>query len=178
MKSFHLKIFTLFFCVVTLVNFQSEVSAQEVSEKFILLKRGTKQKNQIKYRVGDLFIYKISDFDFFLEDVIVDIQKDIIVLKENILKPEDILAVNILEKDERNQTLRNISQLGMGGGIVFLTGFTLSSLIQEGNLSQLESSWPLPAALFGAGLAMSFVRYKTFRHKGRNKIQLIILYEE
>lgn len=178
MKSAYLRIFVLLCFLFPLSQIQSQIWAQEVSEKFILLKRGAKQKNQIKYRVGELFVYKTKDFDFFFEDVIVDIQKDIIVLKENILKPEDILAVNILTKDERNGTLRNISNLGMGGGVVFLTGFTVSSLIQEGNFSQLQSSWPLPAALFGAGLAMSFVRYKTFRHKGRNKIQLIILYEE
>ncbi|EOZ95725.1 hypothetical protein A33Q_3087 [Indibacter alkaliphilus LW1] len=152
--------------------------AQEISEKFILLKKGKNQKTQIKFRVGESFSYKVKDFDFFLEDIIVDIQSDIIVLRENILRPEDILAVDIRHKDERNQTLKNISLLGMGGGVLFLSGFTFSSLIQEGNLSQLESSWPIPVALFGAGYAMSFLKYKTFKNRGRNKIQLVILYED
>lgn len=177
MKSTYLKNYIYFFLLFSLIH-QSQVSAQEVSEKFILLKRGTSQKNQIKYKVGELFIYKTKEFDFYFEDVIVDIQKDIIVLKENVLKPEDIQAINIENKDERNHSITNIANLGMGGGIVFLTGFTLSSLIQEGNFSQLENSWPIPVALFGTGLAVSFLKYRVFRHRGRNKIQLVILYEE
>lgn len=163
-------------CICGLLSFPAQ--AQEVSEKFVLLKRGNNQKNQIKFRVGEVFEYKVADFDFFIQDVIVDIQSDIIVLRENILKPEDVLEVNIYDKDERNQTLKNISQLGMGGGVLFLTGFALTSLIQDGNLNQLEGSWPIPVALFSAGLAMNYVRYRTFKQKGRNKIQLIILYED
>jgi hypothetical protein len=161
--------FFLLSCLLLL--FTGEVAAQ----KFILLQRGSNQKTRLKYEIGEELVYKTKDFDFFLYDVIVDINNDLIVLTENVLSPDNIVAIDIKNKDPRNTTLRNLALLGIGGGMVFLTAQGVNSLIQEGDLSQFDT-WGLPVGLIAGGIALSRVRYRYFKNQGRNKIQTVILY--
>ncbi len=148
-----------------------EVTAQ----KFILLQKGANQKTRIKYEIGEELIYKTKDFDFFLYDEIVDISNEIIVLKENVLTPKEILVIDIRSKDPRNQTLRNLSMLGIGGGVLFMAAQGANSLIQEGNLSQMDT-WGVPIGMVSGGIILSKIRYRYFNHQGRNKIQTVVLY--
>jgi hypothetical protein len=148
---------------------------QASAQKFILLQKGANQKTRIKYEVGDELIYKTKDFDFFLYDEIVDISNEIIVLKENILTPKEILVVDIRSKDPRNQTLKNLSLLGIGGGVLFIAAQGANSLIQEGDLSQMDT-WGVPIGMVASGIVLSKIRYRYFNHQGRNKIQTVVLY--
>lgn len=152
------------------------ISTESFAQKFILLQKGANQKTRLKFEIGEEFTYKSTTYDFFVTDVIVDIRTDIIVLSENILQPKDITAVYIKKKDPRNSTLKKLSYLGMGGGLIFLTGGIINSLYHEGNLSGVSNSIGLSAGLFGAGYLLSKVQYKEFKHEGKNKIQLVILY--
>lgn len=147
-------------------------------QKFILLQKGSNQKTRLKYEIGDELIYKTKNFDFYFSDIIVDIKTDIIVLTENVLRPQDITAVYIKNKDPRNKTIKNLSFLGMGAGLIFFTGGIINSLYQEGDLSQASNSLGWSAGLFGVGFLISKLQYKEFKHEGRNKIQIIILYED
>jgi hypothetical protein len=148
---------------------------QASAQKFILLQKGSNQKTRIKYEIGEELIYKTKDFDFFLYDEIVDISNEIIVLKENVLTPKEILVVDIRSKDPRNQTLKNLSMLGIGGGILFLAAQGVNSLIQEGDLRQIDT-WGVPLGMIGTGVVLSKIRYRNFNHQGRNKIQTVVLY--
>jgi hypothetical protein len=149
---------------------------QSYSQKFILLQKGSNTKTALKFKIGEEITYKSTKFDFFVTDVIVDIQKDIIVLSENVLQPKDITVIDIRNKDPRNQTIKNLSYLSMGAGVIFLLVTTVNSLYQQGDLQQLENSWALPVGLLAGGYAISKLQYKEFKHKGDNKIQLVILY--
>jgi hypothetical protein len=164
-KYFSISILFLFF-----------LSTECFAQKFILLQKGSNQKTRLKFEIGEEFTYKSTTYDFYITDVIVDIRTDIIVLSENILQPKDITAVYVKKKDPRNSTLKNLSYLGMGGGLIFFTGGIINSLYHEGNLSGVSNSIGLSAGLFGAGYILSKVQYKEFKHEGKNKIQLIILY--
>lgn len=146
------------------------------AQKFVLLQKGSNQKTRLKFEIGEEFTYKSTTYDFYVTDVIVDIKTDIIVLSENILQPNDITAVYIKKKDPRNSTLKNLAYLGMGGGLIFFTGGIINSLYHEGNLSGVSNSIGLSAGLFGAGYILSKAQYREFKHEGKNKIQLIILY--
>ena len=149
---------------------------QEVNaQKFILLQKGANQKTRIKYEIGEELVYKTKDFDFFLYDEIVDISNEIIVLKENILTPKEILVIDIRSKDPRNQTLKNLSMLGIGGGVLFMAAQGANSLIQEGDLSQMDT-WGVPIGMVAGGIVLSRIRYRYFNHQGRNKIQTVVLY--
>jgi hypothetical protein len=152
------------------------LSLDGYGQKFILLQKGSNQKTRLKFEIGQEFTYKTTTYDFFITDIIVDIRKDIIVLSENILQPKDIKAVYIKHKDPRNATLKNLSFLGMGAGLIFLTGGIINSLYHYGDLSQTSNSLGLSAGLFGAGYLLSKLQYKEFKHEGKNKIQLVILY--
>ncbi len=149
-----------------------------LAQKFVLLQRGANEKTRIKFEIGEEFSYKTKEYDFYITDVITDIQTDILVLKENVLRPEDIRAVDIRRKDDRNRRLESITAKTLGGGVLFLIGFTATSLVQEGDLSQLSQTWPYPAALFATGLIFSQIRYRDFKIEGKNKIQFVILPEE
>lgn len=148
------------------------------AQKFILLQKGSNQKTRLKFEIGEEINYKTKNYDFYISDIIVDIKTDIIVLTENILRPEDITAVYIKNKDPRNSTIKNLSFLGMGAGLIFFAGGIINSLYQEGDLSQASSPIVWSAGLFGAGFLISKLQYKEFKHEGKNKIQLIILYED
>ncbi|MCH6200914.1 hypothetical protein MMU07_15115 [Aquiflexum sp. LQ15W] len=146
------------------------------SQKFLLLQKGSNTKTALRFQIGEEITYKSTKFDYFVTDVIVDIKTDIIVLSENILQPKDITVVDIRNKDQRNQTIKNLSFLSMGAGVIFLLVNTVNSLYQQGDLSRLEESWALSAGLIAGGFVISKLRYKEFKHKGDNKIQIVILY--
>ena len=149
-----------------------------LAQKFILLQRGDNQKTRIKFEIGEAFTYKSTDLDFFVTDQIIDITPEVIVLRENILQPQNITEVLIIDKDPRNQTISNLSYLGMGGGALFLVVTTVNSLYLQGDLSEVGNTIAWPIGLFATGFLISKLKYKSFKHRGRNKIQLVLLYED
>jgi hypothetical protein len=65
--------------------FSLRTFAQEESKRFLLLQHGAKEKSRLTFEIGEEISYKSTKFDFFITDVIVDIQPDLVVLKENVL---------------------------------------------------------------------------------------------
>ncbi len=148
------------------------------AQKFVLLQRGANQKTRLKFQVGENFTYKSNEMDFFVTDRIVDITPEAIILTENVLLPKNITAVKIKDKDPRNMTISNLAYLGMGAGALMLVVTTVNGLYQQGDLSEVSNIIGWPIGLFATGFLISKMKYKTFRHKGKNKIQLVILYED
>jgi hypothetical protein len=64
----------------------------------------------------------------------------------------------------------------MGAGAILLLTTTINGLYQEGDLSQTTDLLPLSGGLIVAGFLVSKMQYRTFKHKGRNKIQAVVLY--
>jgi hypothetical protein len=102
----------------------------------------------------------------------------LVVLKENVLSPADITAIDIRHKDPRNATVKNMAYLGMGAGAILLLTTTINSLYQQGDLSQATDLLPLSGGLIVGGFVISKMQYKTFKQKGKNKIQAVVLYGE
>lgn len=146
------------------------------SRKFLLLQHGGNEKSRLIFEIGEEISYKTKIYDFFISDVIKDIQPDLIVLGENILKPSDILAIEIRQKDPRNSTIKNLGYLGMGAGALLLLTTTVNSLYQQGDLSEAGSLMPVSLGLLAGGFLVSRMEYRQFRHKGKNKIQAVVLY--
>ncbi len=165
-----LKFLILFFGLLLSNTFEGH------SQKFILLKRGDNKKTQLKYEIGESITYKTKTYDFFITDVIKDIQKDVIVLNENILRPENITVVDIRDKDPRNSTLSNLSFLSYGAGTIFLLAEGINSVYQDGSFSISRGGLITSSVLIGGGFVLSRLKYKNFRNKGKNKIQLVQLY--
>lgn len=140
---------------------------------FVLLKRGTKQKSQIRYYPGEEITYKSTKIDYFVTDVIQSIDQNFIYLSENILSPESITELDIRNKDRRNNTLRALNMLTLGAGIILISAESINSLYHESEFSIDKGVGLTSGILLGAGLAMLPLRYKTFKNSGRNKIQLI-----
>ncbi|MBS9522840.1 hypothetical protein KIH41_13760 [Litoribacter ruber] len=143
------------------------------AQHVLLLQRGTNKKTRIFYEVGEEITYRQTDADYFYTDVITEIQQDIIVMRENVLKPEQIAVVDIRHKDERNQTIRNLSTLAAGAGALWLTAETINSLYHDGRLSYSTGGLILSGALFATSGIISLTKYKYFKNQGRNRIQLI-----
>jgi len=101
-----------------------------------------------------------------------------LVLSENILKPESIAVVDIRNKDERNRTLSNLSLLMLGGGVMLLTAETINGLYHEGKLTYSKEGLLISGALFASSFILFKTRYKYFKVRGRNKIQIIYLEEK
>lgn len=151
-------------------------SVSVFSQKFILLQKGANEKNRLKYEIGETFIYKTKKNDFYITDVIKDIQKDIIVLSENVLLPEDITSIYILNKDPRNSSLKNLTYLSYGAGVVLMSANVINSLYQDGSIRFESGGLITSGILFASGFTFSKIRYKHFKIHKRNKIQLITLY--
>lgn len=145
------------------------------STDFILLKRGTNQKTQIRFNPGEEITYKSKKLGYFVTDVIVNLDKDFIYLSENILAPSDILEVDIRRKDSRNSTLKNMNALLLGAGILLVSVEMVNSLYQNGDLEVSDGVAVTSGILLGTGLALLPLRYKTFKQKDRNKIQIILM---
>lgn len=165
-----------FWLLISMVFFFG--SNEAVSQKFLLLQKGSNQKTRLKYEIGEIITYKSKTNDFFITDRITDIQNDILVLSENVLRPEDIVSIDIYDKDPRNRTLKNLSTLGMAGGFVFLLADGVNGLYQEGRPSIGQGTLVTSGIMIGTGFILSRIRYRYFENKGRNKIQLIVLYGE
>ncbi len=151
------------------------VGAQAQSKDFILLKRGSNQKSQIRYYPGEEITYKSKKLGYFITDKIVRLETDFIYLEENILSPSDILEVDIRNKDPRNRTLRNLTALFLGAGTILLTVEAVNGLYQEGELQIDQGVAVTSGILIGTGLALLPLRYKTFKNEGRNGIQIILM---
>jgi hypothetical protein len=151
-------------------------SVSVFSQKFILLQKGSSQKNRLKFEIGETFIYKTKKNNFYITDVIKDIQKDIIVLSENVLLPEDITSIYILHKDPRNSTLKNLSYMSYGAATVLMSANLINSLYQDGTIRFESGGLITSGILFASGFTFSKIGYKHFKIHKRNKIQLITLY--
>jgi hypothetical protein len=161
----------LFFALGLFLFIAFNSSAQ--SSDFLLLKRGNNTKSQIKYHVGEQITYKSAKLGYYVTDVIKEFTADYIYLSENIISPEDILEVDIRNKDRRNKTLGGLNYLLLGSGVLLFTVDGVNSLYQQGELTIDRNVSIISGILVGTGLALLPVRYKTFRHKGRNRIQII-----
>jgi hypothetical protein len=146
-----------------------QLGAQAQSKDFLLLKRGSNQKTQIRFYAGEELTYQSRKLGYFITDKIVRIDKDYIYLTENILSPADIEAIDIRNKDPRNRTLRNLNALFLGAGTILLA----VELVNSGGIS--EGVGITSGILVGTGLAMIPLRYKIFKNEGKNRIQLVIL---
>jgi hypothetical protein len=144
------------------------------SKDFILLKRGTKQKTQIRFYPGEEITYKSKKLGYFVTDQIVNIDKNFIYLTENILSPEEILEIDIYAKDPRNRTLRNLTALLLGAGSILISVETLNNLINTGEIQVNGGVAITSGILVGTGLALVPLRHKTFKQEKRNRIQLVL----
>lgn len=154
------------------------ISLQAEAQRFMILQKGANQKSRLKYEEGDQIRYKQKGQDYFISDIIQEVQRDFLVLKENILRPEDITAVDIRNKDERNRTIGNLSGLMFAGGALLFTAETINGLYHEGKLTYSKAGLFFGGSLFASGFILSKLKYKYFRQQGRNKIQIIYLEEE
>lgn len=142
---------------------------------FILLKRGSNQKSQIRFYPGEEITYKSAKLGYFVSDIIIELDQDFIYLKENIISTKDILEVDIRNKDPRNQTLRNVNSLVLGAGVLLFSVEAINGLYQRNEFSIDQGVGVASGILVGAGLALLPIRYKTFKQKDRNRIQIILM---
>ena len=166
MKTFLL----LFFCLISFFSF-----SQSPAKDFILLKRGSNQKTQIRFYPGEFITYKSNKLGYFITDKIVHLDTEYIYLTENILRPIDIEAIDIRNKDPRNKTLRNLTGLFIGAGSLLLAVESVNSLYHEGILSIDGGVACTSGLLVTPGLALLPFRYKTFKQKRDNRIQILIM---
>lgn len=159
--------------VVIFLLFTASLPSFAQGTDFIILKRGAKQKSQIRYYPGEEITYKSTKIDYFVTDIIQSIDQNYIYLRENILSPESITEIDVRNKDRRNSTLRALNVLTLSAGIILLGAESINS-IYHGNEFSIDGGVGLASGiLLGAGVAMLPIRYKTFKNSGRNKIQLI-----
>ena len=149
--------------------------AQEQPRKFLLLKRGSNQKTQIRFYPGETITYKSKKIGYFVTDVLVNLDTEYLYLSENVLKPSDILAIDVQRKDPRNRTLKNLTALSLGAGTMIIGLEGINSLTQQGQLKISAGVAKASALLVGTGLALLPLRYKTFTLSDKNKVQLVLL---
>lgn len=156
-----------------LFSILSWASAQ--SKDFILVKRGGNQKTQLRFYPGENITYKSKKLGYFVTDRIESLDTDFIYLTENILSPADILELDIREKDPRNRTLRNLTALFLGAGVILLTVEAVNSVYQQDQL-RVDSGVAITSGiLVGTGLALLPLRYKIFKNTTGYGIQIIIM---
>lgn len=161
------------YLLIFFLIFTASLSSFAQGTDFVLLKRGTKQKSQIRFYPGEEITYKSTKINYFVTDVIQSIDNNFIYLSENILSPESITEIDIRNKDRRNSTLRALNVLTLGAGIILLGAESINSIYHEQEFSISSGVGLTSGILLGTGLAMLPLRYKTFKNSGRNKIQLI-----
>ena len=166
MAKFILSFFLIILCV-----------CESHAQRIMLLQRGSNQKTTIIYKEGEPIVYRQKGVDFFYDDVIREIHNDFIVLNDNIIRPEEIEVIDIRRKDERNHTIRNLSALAFSAGALVLTAETINSLYIDGRLRYSNTGLIIAGSLFASNAVISLSKYKYFRHRGKNKIQLIQLEE-
>jgi hypothetical protein len=166
---------TVFLTLLILGLFVGPILAQEQAKKFLLLKRGSNQKTQIRFYPGETITYKSKKIGYFVTDQIVNLDTEYIYLSENILNPSDIVAIDVQRKDPRNRTLNNLTQLSIGAGAMIFGLEGVNNLIQKGELEISNGVSKASALLIGTGLALLPLRYKTFTLSDKNRVQLVIL---
>jgi hypothetical protein len=166
---------TVILTLLILGLYGGPILAQEQPRKFLLLKRGSKQKSQIRFYPGETITYKSKKIGYFVTDVLVNLDTEYLYLSENILKPSDIVAVDVRNKDPRNRTLNNLTQLSLGAGAMIFGLEGVNSLIKQGEFKISNGVSKASALLIGTGLALLPLRYKTFTLSDKNKVQLVIL---
>lgn len=159
------------FLLLLLTLTMAELQAQ----KFLLLQKGANQKTSIKYEEGNMIRYQQQGQEYFTVDIIKEIHPEYLVLGENILKPENITVVDIIDKDERNHTLQNLSVLMYSGAGLLLVAETVNSLYRDKKLSYSDGGLVVSGSLLTAGFILSKIKYRYFKQKGRNKIKIIYL---
>ncbi len=143
------------------------------SSDFLLLKRGTNTKSQIRFYPGEQITYKSAKLGYYVTDVIKEFSSEYIYLSENIISPNDILEIDIQNKDRRNGRLRALNFLTLGSGLMLLSVDAINSIYQQGELTIDREVGIIGGILVGTGIALLPVRYKTFKNQGRNKLQII-----
>lgn len=146
-----------------------------LGQNYLILQRGANQKTRLVYEEGDQLVYLQNGMDYYIQDEIREIRSDILVLEENVLQLGQIEAIDIQGKDERNRTLGNLSLLPMAAGTMLLLATGINSLYADGEIEYSSGTLITGGALIGAGLVLQPLRYKRFRIKGKNKIQIIPL---
>lgn len=174
-RSVSCSILSVKFFLFTLLFFASFASAIGQSTDFILLKRGANQKTQIRFYPGEQITYKSKKLGYFITDKIVKLETDFIYLEENILKPADIVEIDIRNKDPRNRTLRNLTALFIGSGSILLTVEAVNSIYQRDALRIDEGVAITSGILIGTGLALLPLRYKTFKNTSGYGVQIILM---
>lgn len=149
------------------------VQGELFAQNYLILQKGANQKSQIIYEVGDEIIYLQKGNDYYIKDIIREIDKEYIALSENVLSLKQIEALDIRYKDERNQTLANLTYLPFAGGGLLLLAGGINSLADDGNLQYSSGVLATAAALIGTGFIMKFIRYKKFKVGGKRKIMVI-----
>jgi hypothetical protein len=153
------------------------VFAQVEAQRFMILQKGANQKTRIRFEEGDLIRYQQKGQEFFVSDIIKEIHPDFLVLTENILRPEEIAVVDVKDKDERNQTLRNVSVLMYSAAGLLMVAETINSLYHDKRLNYSDEGLIISGSLLATGFILSKIQYRYFKHRGRNKIQIIYLEE-
>jgi hypothetical protein len=164
--------------ILTLLLFglmATSLLAQDQPKKFLLLKRGTNQKSQIRFYPGEDITYKSKKIGYFVTDRIVNLDTEYLYLTENILSPSDILEIDIRRKDPRNRTLNNLTSLALGAGTMAIALEGINSLYQQRKLQFSPGLIKTSAILLGTGFGLLPLRYKTFTLSDRNKLQLVLL---
>ncbi|WP_297335529.1 hypothetical protein [Algoriphagus sp.] len=161
---------TLLFLIFLGIN----LSTFAQSRDFLLLKRGVSPKKQIRFYAGESITYKSKKLGYFVTDQIREFSKDYIFLNENILSLDDIEAIDIRRKDSRNSTLKNMNALLLGSGIILLTAESINSIYQRREFSIDQGVGLTSGILIGTGLALLPIRYKIFKIKGRNQLQILL----
>lgn len=164
--------------ILTLLLFglmATSLLAQDQSKKFLLLKRGTNQKSQIRFYPGEDITYKSKKIGYFVTDRIVNLDTEYLYLSENILNPSDIVAIDIRAKDPRNRTLNNLTNLSLGAGTMAIALEGINNLYRQGKLQFSPGLVKTSAILLGTGFGLLPLRYKTFTLSDKNRLQLVLL---
>ena len=166
---------TVFLTLLVIGLVATPLLAQEQPRKFLLLKRGSNQKSQIRFYPGEDITYKSKKIGYFVTDRIVNVDTEYLYLSENILNPSDIVAIDIREKDPRNRTLNNLTSLSLGAGTMAIALEGINNLYRQGKLQFSPGVVKTSAILLGTGFGLLPLRYKTFTISDKNKLQLVLL---
>ncbi|GGF17920.1 hypothetical protein [Echinicola rosea] len=162
----------LFFIILAIIALSLP---QAQAQRYLILQKGGNQKTKIRYDEGDLITYQTKDMDYFISDQIKEIHRDFLVLRENILRPENIAVVDVRDNREQNRTIRSFSTIFAAAGGLLLTAETINSLYTEGELSYSKGGLIISGALLAGSFVISRFKKKYFKNEGRNKIQIIYL---
>ncbi|MDA0314666.1 MAG: hypothetical protein O2829_04010 [Bacteroidetes bacterium] len=151
------------------------IQAQEQNKKFLLLKRGANQKTQIRFYPGENITYKSKKIGYFVTDKIVDLDMEYLYLSDDILKPSDIISIDVRGIDSRNRLVNVLKFASLGAGSMLLAAEGVNSIYQRGQLKISNGVAKTSSILLGMGLGLLPVRYKTFTLSDKNKVQLVLL---